>query len=159
MVRLFRYQWVFLLALAACSKKTVVKPDPDAFDASLFRIDRYSDRVADFLRSRPETQELPDYQAVFVNTENCSACMRSAFENLGPFLRHTRTKTLVFINDSTLIRSIRQHPNIQFICLPVEVYREKNIFHSQMYLYSICGDRMKTTDLLIGQIDSLNRIN
>lgn len=145
-----------LLCILSCSEQPSPKTD-QAFDTQKFELNSYSNRVNTFLRRCNETRNLGDYQAIFVHTKDCSNCMRSAFDQLQPFLAKTMVETIVFINDSSFITS-PPNSKIKFVCMPLKQYTSAGIFHSQIYLYKLRNGKISATVLHADAIDSLNHI-
>lgn len=155
MVKICFFSFV-LLCLCSCKEQSSPKTD-QAFDTKKFELDSYTNRVNTFLRGRDETRNLRNYQAIFVHTKDCSNCMRSAFDQLQPFLAKTTEATLVFVNDSSFITT-PLNSKITFVCMPLEQYTSAGIFHSQIYLYSMKNGNISATILHANTIDSLNQI-
>jgi hypothetical protein len=149
----------FLLVLASCNETPEPGEQDAVFDASAFEIDVFTGRVQDFLKSRDETKSLRNYKAVFVNTENCSACMKSAFESISPYLSATEERIFIYCNDSSILQTAPKNDNLQFVCLPAEVFQTAGIFHGKMYLYTIHNQKIEPLGLTVPEIDSLNQHN
>lgn len=147
-----------LILMASCTGQPKPPNGDSDFDTQKFQIGSFTGRVQEFLKSRPETKGYSDYKALFVNTENCSACIQGAFEAISPFLAKVQTKTFVYLNDSSLIQIAPENDHLQFICLPAEDFQLKKIFHRELYLYTAHGDQLKGIYLSLDKTDSLNKL-
>jgi hypothetical protein len=142
--------------LASCNEQPKEAEQQAAFDVTSFEIDAFTERVHQFLKKRKETKAYPNYKALFVNTENCSACMKGSFEGISPFLSAVDERTFVYFNDSSILQIAPENKQLEFVCLPAETFHSAAIFHSKMYLYTVRGNRIESLDLVLKHIDSLN---
>lgn len=156
MVKQYFFLASFLVLIACTNRQEPL--EKNGFDTQRFQLTNYTERIQTFLHSRPETNQISHYQALFATTEDCSACTRGTFEQLLPFLEHTQLTTFIYINDSSL-RQPFQNPRIQFVQLPQQVFTDQGLFHGSIYLYTVYRDSISSTGIFLKQIDSLNRIN
>jgi hypothetical protein len=148
-----------MLALGSCSGTPESSAEDAVFDVSPFELDVFTGRVQDFLESREETRSLRKYKALFVNTESCSACMKSAFEGISPYLSIVDERVFIYCNDSSILQIAPENKNLQFVCLPAETFRSAQIFHGKMYLYSVYDREIVPLSLTPRETDSLNNLN
>jgi hypothetical protein len=154
-----RLMLVLLLTTAACQTETPSRTEQGGeFDAQLFDLDAFTGRVHSFLQSRKETNRQNSYDALFVNTEHCTACMRGTFAEISPYLEKTDRRTFIYANDSSLLELVPENDKLQFVWLPVTTYREAGIFHNKIYLYKINKETIRVINLDLHQIDSLNNL-
>jgi hypothetical protein len=147
------------LLTAACQTKTPSRTEQGSeFDAKQFDLDAFTGRVHGFLRSRKETKKQNSYDALFVNTEHCTACMRGTFAEISPYLKQTDRRTFIYANDSSLLELVPENKRLQFVWLPVSAYREAGIFHNKIYLYQVNDKNIRVVNLGLHQIDSLNNL-
>lgn len=145
---------VFLVALlTSCGQEPV--QEQNAFQTERFRLNSYTGNVSRFLQARPETRKHMRYQALFINTKECSSCTLAAFQGMTPFLEHTKRQLFIYVNDSSLIGLIPPNPHVDFVCLPLSEFESKGIFHGTIYLYDI-GKTLHALDLTPARMDSLN---
>lgn len=142
-----------VLLLLACTREPV--KEANAFQTHRFQLNSYTGNVNRFLRNRPETRNRRHYQALFINTKECSSCTLAAFQGMAPFLEHTKAPLFVYVNDSTLLGFRPANPNVRFVCLPRPEYESKGIFHGTIYLYDV-GKTIRALDLTPDRMDSLN---
>jgi hypothetical protein len=148
-----------LLLISSCNDRPEPPKNEASFDVSEFKLDAFTKRVQHFLHDRKETQSELNYNALFVNTENCTACMRGAFEGLTPYLSTTTTRTFVYFNDSSILQLAPKNAYLNFICLPLAEFHTKDILHSKIYLYRVENDAITAQALTLDVVDSLNNVN
>jgi hypothetical protein len=148
-----------VVVIASCAGPEPLEEDEGsvAFDTKSYHIDAFTKRVQEFLNDRTETNNLSDYVAIFVNVQGCSACIAGGFFDLKPYLSKTTTKTLVYVNDSTVISDLH-NDKLQFVLLPTQTFKSKDIFHNDIYVYAVQGKNIQAMHLTTETKDSLNNL-
>lgn len=146
-----------LIAATGCQTNVPSEPEQAAeFDPQQFELNTFTGRVQRFLQLRKETRGLDRYDVLFVHTESCTACARGTFSQLEPFLEKADRRLFIYANDSSLLDLVPDNDQLTVICLPLETYRIAAIFHNKIYLYTIDNTNIRSINLDLRQIDSLN---
>lgn len=147
------------VVVASCTDTHEGSTTHKPFDSSKFELAGYTERVHAFLNSRPEIKDQRDYRAIFVNTEDCSACIRGSFSEMYNFLEETQVPTFIYANDSTLELSVPPNEQVSVVYLPSSDFKDRDIFHRELYLYEARQGEFKSVYLDSRRKDSLNSLS
>lgn len=122
-------------------------------DLTKFSTNEYEKRIKEFIKEDvPNLDERLD--VYFFNSEGCSSCMKSSVMQIFPAIERTKTKTIIYYNDSLLFNNKINNPKVEFIQKPLRVFKEKSVAHFEPYLY-IIDSEVVSIKLNYTTIDSL----
>lgn len=142
-----------VISILFCCKNETQNKSPHGLNLNQFKKSTYNEKVRNFLKSKIDEVE---YKAFFIHTKGCSECIKNNFQELIPYLNHTKESIYLLLNDSinnckTIINS-----NVKVKIYKNDTFEKYGILHNNIYLYVVKGNNIKSIELNGLNIDSLN---
>ena len=154
--------FTILLLLFSCSHSAKEKAtsSDEQINIKQYSQKQYELNVLQFLKIlRIDFNKSSD--VIFLNSSVCRSCVLQVFYSMSPFLSKTCNNTILFINDSVLLKSNKvKNPLVQFLYFNRDVFESNQVIHNAPYLYHIANNRIISRKLDVDFVDSLNnRVN
>lgn len=145
---------VLLFAMGACQSGHEEEPVYEAFNTDDYVIEKQNNRIERYLRSKGLFTDGKETHFFFIQTEDCAKCVLNKNLELNPYFSKTHVRTIVLINDSSIIPE-KTNPTIQYVWISSEELKREKVFHDFPWLYAYNGRQLTDLKLTSPVCDSL----
>jgi hypothetical protein len=127
----------------------VTAVDEMEFDYSKYNLDRFTERMQLFLNEKSLKFNSKIRSIMVLNSEGCAKCIKEQFVGYINQISQLKSPILVLSNDSSFISDSKGHDDdIQFEVISLDLFREYEVVHKNIYLYQAKNGKLVSTVLL-----------
>lgn len=145
---------IFLLLILSCTHKAIDENQMNTekemeFAYSKYNLDRFIERMQLFLNENSLKFNSNIRSVMVLNSEGCAKCIKEQFMDYINQTSQLKSPVLVLSNDSSFTSTSKGYDSvIQFEIISIDLFREYEVVHKNIYLYQAKNGKLESTVLL-----------